>query len=60
MIAWKGDLCLLIECKSPTGDRRDSQVEFWLEFREACLGSRHNIYIVARSLLDVTDELSKL
>jgi hypothetical protein len=57
ILAWKGDYHLIVEVKTPEGDRRDSQIDFWLELREKCPDALHVIYILATGLWAVQDEL---
>ena len=57
ILAWKEDHHLIVEVKTPTGQRRDSQTEFWLELRAACPAMLHVIYVLATGLWAVQDEL---
>lgn len=57
ILAWKGDHNLIVEVKTPAGQRRDSQTKFWLELRAVCPAMVHVIYILATGLWAVQDEL---
>jgi len=57
VLAWKADYNLIVEVKMPTGQRRDSQIEFWLGLRDTCPDGLHVIYVLATGLWAVQDEL---
>lgn len=55
VLAWKGNVFLMVECKSPGCERRDSQVSFW-EHVYPHLGP-NVIYVLADAPIHVQAEL---